>query len=250
MKKLIIYSSSIILYSLFIITPLFAQVDLEGPVSGDMTQIISNIIKFILGLVGVLALIFFIYGGITWITSAGNAEQVKKGKSTLIWAVMGLIICFLAYSLVTFVINESTKLGSSTTTGGGGGGGTGENPDDAPCIQAHGTCLDNCSSECKGAGMKCDSESGLCGGDRRCCKFNPVCPGVCYPTEAGCKLTCIGSCSSYSETLCQGGGYCCEECPGGCFQNEGQCQTSCYGGSCGENNKLCSSPNALWCCFK
>ena len=71
-----------------------------------MTQIIANVIKFVLGIVGVLALIMIIYGGITWMTSGGNIEQVKKGKNTLVWAVLGLAVVFLAYSLVYFVIEK------------------------------------------------------------------------------------------------------------------------------------------------
>ena len=80
-----------------------SAVVIEGK-AATTNQVIANMAKLTLGLVGVLALIMIIIGGITWMTSAGNAEQVKKGKGTLVWASIGLVVCFLAYSLVTFVI--------------------------------------------------------------------------------------------------------------------------------------------------
>lgn len=91
---------------------LAAQDSLEPFIQGDTTTIIANIIKFILGLIGVVALIFMIYGGVTWMTSSGNAEQVKKGKGALIWATLGLVVCFLAYSVITFVITKTMGFGS------------------------------------------------------------------------------------------------------------------------------------------
>lgn len=78
-----------------------------------LNMIIANMAKLVLGLVGVLALIMFIIGGITWMTSAGNAEAVKKGKGILVWSAIGLIVCFFAYSLVTFVITRFIGVGAS-----------------------------------------------------------------------------------------------------------------------------------------
>ena len=74
----------------------------------DLPTIIGNIIKAVLGLVGVLALVMFIYGGILWMTSGGSEEQVKKGKDTLVWAVLGLAIVFFSYALSNFVITRLT----------------------------------------------------------------------------------------------------------------------------------------------
>ena len=70
--------------------------------------LLGNIIKAILGIVGSLALVMFIYGGITWMLSAGNQEQVTKGKNIIIWATLGLVIIFTAYALVKFVLTTIT----------------------------------------------------------------------------------------------------------------------------------------------
>lgn len=77
---------------------------LADPLGGATPQImIGKIISATLGIVGSLALIMFIYGGFTWMLSAGNAEIVTKGKNILIWATIGLIIIFTSYALVKFV---------------------------------------------------------------------------------------------------------------------------------------------------
>ena len=74
----------------------------------DPRVIIGNVIKAILGIVGSLALVMFIYGGFLWVTSAGNEEKIKQGKSILLWATLGLFIIFFSYILVTFVIGAVT----------------------------------------------------------------------------------------------------------------------------------------------
>ena len=61
-----------------------------------------NVVKLILGLSGSVVLVYFLYGGFLWLTAAGSAERVKKGKSVVINAVIGLVIIFAAYSLVQF----------------------------------------------------------------------------------------------------------------------------------------------------
>jgi len=66
--------------------------------------LIGRVINSILGVVGSLALVMFVYGGLLWMTSGGSAEQVKKGRDILIWAAIGLVILFSAYGLVRFVI--------------------------------------------------------------------------------------------------------------------------------------------------
>jgi hypothetical protein len=66
-------------------------------------QFIGKVISGVLGVVGSLALAMFIYGGLVWMTAAGNKEKVEKGKSILLWAVIGLVVIFSAYALVRFV---------------------------------------------------------------------------------------------------------------------------------------------------
>ncbi|MDI3496385.1 MAG: hypothetical protein PWQ35_406 [Patescibacteria group bacterium] len=75
---------------------------------GNVTSpqlLIGKIIDAILGVVGSLALLMFVYGGITWMTSAGNPEKVKKGTDILVWSAIGLVIIFSAYGLTRVLIS-------------------------------------------------------------------------------------------------------------------------------------------------
>lgn len=64
----------------------------------------ARIISYVLGLVGTISLLFFIYGGLIWMTSTGSADKIKKGRDILVWAVIGMAVVFTAYILVKFVI--------------------------------------------------------------------------------------------------------------------------------------------------
>lgn len=89
--------------------PVFAQT-LTDPLGGaSIPTIIGRIIQAALGISGSLALIMFIYGGFIWMTSGGTPDRVTKGKKTLIWAVLGLVIIFTAYVLVDLAIRAVTS---------------------------------------------------------------------------------------------------------------------------------------------
>lgn len=80
---------------------------LEPPIrfATEPQKIIGLIIKAVFGLVGSIALAMFVYGGLMWLTSGGNAEKVKKGRDVLVWAVIGLAVIFGSYAIVDFVLS-------------------------------------------------------------------------------------------------------------------------------------------------
>jgi hypothetical protein len=61
--------------------------------------------KFLFKIIGALAFFFFIYGGLSFILSMGNAEKAKKAHGILLAAVIGLLIAFSAYILIGFVLD-------------------------------------------------------------------------------------------------------------------------------------------------
>lgn len=80
-------------------------ITITNPLNVSTPQLlIGRVINSILGVVGSLALVMFVYGGLIWMTSSGSSDQVKKGKDILIWAVVGLVIIFSAYGIIRFVI--------------------------------------------------------------------------------------------------------------------------------------------------
>ena len=81
------------------------------PPLGDATpeELIGRVISAVLGISGSLALLMFIYGGFTWMLSGGNSEKVTKGKNTLVWASIGLVVIFSSYALVNLIFDSLAK---------------------------------------------------------------------------------------------------------------------------------------------
>ena len=67
---------------------------------------VTKPINVLLYIVGVLAVVMIIYGGFVYMTSAGDAAKVNKGKTILIYSIVGLVIAILAYAIVNFVVLE------------------------------------------------------------------------------------------------------------------------------------------------
>jgi hypothetical protein len=83
--------------------PTNAPADLFGPKSIFVT--ITNILLFI---IGAIAVIMLIIGGIRYVVSAGDQNAVTSAKNTILYAIIGIVIAFLAYAAVNFVSNQLT----------------------------------------------------------------------------------------------------------------------------------------------
>lgn len=81
--------------------------------NNSLTALILYVINIMLGLAGVVAVLFMIIGGFWYITSAGNEETAEKGKGTAINAVIGLVIIILSY----VIVNVVSGLVTNATTG-------------------------------------------------------------------------------------------------------------------------------------
>jgi len=68
---------------------------------GAVFKTIANVLLFIIGAVAVIMLIL---GGIRYVLSQGDAKQVESAKNTILYAVIGIIVALLAYAIVNFVI--------------------------------------------------------------------------------------------------------------------------------------------------
>ena len=78
--------------------------DLVGDGSDDLVINVTNIINAIIGALGIVAVIVIIIGGVNYMTSSGDAGKVKKAKDTIMYGIIGLVICVLAFAIVNFVI--------------------------------------------------------------------------------------------------------------------------------------------------
>lgn len=87
----------------------FGTQDLAGDVGlgdTDLITLVQNIIRIILGLLGLIAVILILYGGFMWMTAAGNDDQITKAKGIMKAAIIGLIVIFAAWAVAEFVISR------------------------------------------------------------------------------------------------------------------------------------------------
>lgn len=64
---------------------------------------VTNVLLFI---IGAIAVIMLIIGGIRYVLSGGDQAQVTSAKNTILYAIIGIVVAILAYAAVDFVINS------------------------------------------------------------------------------------------------------------------------------------------------
>ncbi|MCA9334748.1 hypothetical protein KC953_01245 [Candidatus Saccharibacteria bacterium] len=67
---------------------------------------IKTIVNILLFLLGAIAVIMIIIGGIRYATSNGEAQQIKSAKDTILYSVIGLVVAILSYAIVNFIIDS------------------------------------------------------------------------------------------------------------------------------------------------
>ena len=73
--------------------------------TGDLYTDLRTIINWVTMIVGILAVIMIIYGGVMMMISMGDPGRNKKARDTILYGIIGLIIVLLAYAIVNFILN-------------------------------------------------------------------------------------------------------------------------------------------------
>jgi hypothetical protein len=81
----------------------------------DLKSMILTVVNYALGFLGLIAVIMIIYGGVTYVTSAGSDEAIKNAKKIIMYALIGLIIILLSFVLVNAVLGAGLGGGSTTS---------------------------------------------------------------------------------------------------------------------------------------
>jgi hypothetical protein len=71
---------------------------------GSFRTLARTIVNFFLYFLGFVATLMIIYGGVLYVTSAGNDENVQKAKKILLYAIVGIIVILLSFAIVNTVI--------------------------------------------------------------------------------------------------------------------------------------------------
>ena len=77
--------------------------DKDNTKVNDLVKTLVNTLLFILG---AIAVIMIIVGGIRYTTSNGDASGIKSAKDTILYSVIGIVVALLAYAIVNFVLTR------------------------------------------------------------------------------------------------------------------------------------------------
>ncbi len=72
-------------------------------------SLITSVVNLFSVLVGVVAVIMIIWGGLRYITSGGDSGKITNAKNTIIYALIGLVVVALSQFIVKFVLNKVTQ---------------------------------------------------------------------------------------------------------------------------------------------
>ena len=81
----------------------FEQTKSENIENSGVIENVTNILLFVVGVVAVIAIII---GGIKYTTSNGDASRTKSAKDTILYAVVGLVFAIMAWGIVSFVVGR------------------------------------------------------------------------------------------------------------------------------------------------
>ena len=116
MKKIALVIASVIAALGFMAVPAYAD-DMCNTYNGpdkdiicgshtedDAQNKIGTILNAVFGITGIVAAIVIVIGGVFYVTSQGDPGKVTRAKSTILYAVIGLIISLLAFAIVNFIL--------------------------------------------------------------------------------------------------------------------------------------------------
>ena len=82
------------------------HVDPVGSEEDTLTADVTAILNAVIGVLGLACVIVMIIGGVNYMTSAGDTNKVKKAKDTILYGLIGLVVCVLAFAIVNFLIGS------------------------------------------------------------------------------------------------------------------------------------------------
>lgn len=72
----------------------------------SLPALIKTVINILLFLIGAIAVLAIIIGAIRYVVSGGDSKATGEAKDTILYAVIGLVVAFMAYAIVNFVVSR------------------------------------------------------------------------------------------------------------------------------------------------
>jgi cytochrome bd-type quinol oxidase subunit 2 len=86
--------------------------------SSDLVVVVTNVVKSLLALMGLILVILIIYAGFTWMTAQGDEKKVETAKTMIKNAAIGVILIIAAYAIATFIVTQTTTAISGSDSSG------------------------------------------------------------------------------------------------------------------------------------
>ncbi len=77
-----------------------------------ISQYIQDIVKYLLGFVSIIGVIYIIYAGFQLMIGAGDEEKMKKARQIITYVILGIVLMWLAFGIVNWTIKFVTKTAS------------------------------------------------------------------------------------------------------------------------------------------
>ena len=74
--------------------------------SGSAEDTIKNILNAAYFAFGIVAVAMIVLGGYWYLSSQGDASKVSKGKSTILYGIIGLLVVIMAAAITNFVFSS------------------------------------------------------------------------------------------------------------------------------------------------
>lgn len=90
----------------YYVAQVIKQGELKVPKSDVTSGTFANVLQIVFGIAGAIALLSITYGALKYVMSQGDSSQLSKAKDTILYSIVGLVICIAAFSIVTFVVGQ------------------------------------------------------------------------------------------------------------------------------------------------
>lgn len=79
------------------------QIAGDVPSLGCLSQVVVNVVNVLFTFLGAAALLYLLFGAIKFVTSRGDQKALQSARGTMTYAMIGLIVILLSYTLINFV---------------------------------------------------------------------------------------------------------------------------------------------------
>ena len=74
--------------------------------TSNIAEVVKTVIKFLSYVVGIISVVMIIIGGLKYIISTGDSNNINSAKNTILYAIIGLVVVAFAQVIVLFVLNN------------------------------------------------------------------------------------------------------------------------------------------------